>query len=242
MSRLSRKEMKRDEVREFLSRGLLFLGEHAKRIGIGLGILALLVLVGTVVANMMGGRRDRASDALAEALEVQTAPLRSELSPGVSGEGPVFETETARQDEARNRFEAVANEYPGSKTARIAKSYVARMELDAGRPAAAREIWTELASSGENDLLTAQVILNLVELERSGESAAEAEDRLLGMLDDPASVLPQDRVLYELALTQEALGKVDESRSTYQRILDEHPTSPHASAAAEKAAAPSSPA
>lgn len=238
MSRLTRQEMKRDEVREFLSRAFLFLGENRRRIGIGLAVVALLAIVATVAARMIGGRRAEASDALAAALEVPMAPLRSELSPGVTAEGPVFDSEETRRAAAKERFEALVSEYPGTETARIARSYVARLELEAGRPEVAREIWAEIADDGGDDALTMQIVLNLLELDRSQGAAASAEERLLGMLDDPRSILPQATVLYELAVTQELLGKVEESRATYQRILDEHPTSPHARTAARKAAPP----
>jgi TolA-binding protein len=81
-----------------------------------------------------------------------------------------------------------------------------------------------------------QVLLNLLALDREQDRAAEAESRLLALVDDPRSPLPQAHVLYELALTQEALGKSDESRATYQRLVDEHPQSPFARTASAELA------
>ena len=241
MSRLSRQEMKRDEVREFLSRAFFWVEEHAKQIGLALAAVAVLVLVATVATRLMGNRQDRASDALAEALEVERAPLRSDLSPGVTAPGRVVDTAEQRLAEARRSFEQVVADYPSSKSARVARAYLAKLDLDAGDTESARRIWAELVEGGSRDALNAQLLLNLVTLERR-QDAARAEERLLAMVDDPDSLLPQASVLYQLALTQEALGKTEESRSTYRRIVDEYPTSPEARSAAEKAGPADAPA
>ncbi len=226
MSRLSRKEMKRDEVREVLSRTLLWLGAHAKHIAAALGVVALLVIVGNLILDRAGGRQDSASDALAEAIEVRTAPLASELSPGVVAPGEVFADAAERTAEARRRFEAVASDYPRSASARVARAYLAVLDYESGNPAAARTAWDELATSGGDDLLTGQVLLNLLVIDRDQGRAEDAETRLEALVDSPSSALPQDRVLYELGVTQETLGKAEESLSTFQRLIEEHPTSP----------------
>ena len=237
MSRLTRKEMKRDEVREVLTSTMQWLGGHAKGIGLAIAAVVGLIIAVTLTMNLIGGRQDEASDALGEALEVQNAPLGSDLSAGVVPDSMVFDSQADRLIETKRRFEELSTGHPRSRAARIARAYVAKMELESGREDVARTLWTELADSGDDDALTAQVVLNLVALDRQQGRSEEAETRLLGMVDSPKSPLPQSLVLYELALTQGALGKAEESRSTYQRVVDEHPTSPQARAAAEKASA-----
>ena len=53
-------------------------------------------------------------------------------------------------------------------------------------------------------------------------------------LDDSNSPLPQDRILYELGMTQLELGKADESRANFERLVEEHPTSPLARSASAR--------
>jgi predicted negative regulator of RcsB-dependent stress response len=228
--------MRRDELREALSRTLVWLSEHAKQIAIGLAVVVLALVAWTLLSSRVLGRQDRASDDLAAAIATLEAPLTSELSPGVSPEGEAFATDQERRLEARRRFEAVAAEYPRSSSARVARAYVATMDYRQGDPDAAREAWDELVSGGGDDLLTLQALLNILTVDRETGRAAEAESRLLALVDNPRSPMPRPQVLYELAVTQEALDKAAESRATYQRLVDEHPESPLARAASARLA------
>jgi predicted Zn-dependent protease len=51
------------------------------------------------------------------------------------------------------------------------------------------------------------------------------------LLEGPEMDLPQDVLLYQLALTQQELGLEPESRQTLQRLVDEHPQSAYAAEA-----------
>lgn len=226
--------MKRDEVREVLSRTLVWLGDHFRQILIGLGVLAVLVLGGTLLASRAGGRQDAASDALAEAIDTRSAPLAAEVSAGVAESVDVYQTADARSAEARRRFEAIATDWPRSASARIARAYLAMLDYEAGQPDAARQAWDELVSSGAEDLLTTQAMLNILALDRQQGNEAEIETRLLGLLDNSASPLPQDRVLYELGMIQRDLGKAAESEASFERLVEEHPTSPLSRSAAAR--------
>ncbi len=67
--RLSRKEIKRDRVGEVLSSAMVYLSENLKRVALVIGGLVVILIIGLMLDRMLGGRRDVASDALAEAIE-----------------------------------------------------------------------------------------------------------------------------------------------------------------------------
>ncbi len=96
----------------------------------------------------------------------------------------------------------------------------------------ARGLWQQLAKG--DDVLSVQAELNLISLDRQEGRAAEAEARLLAMLDSGKGILPQDEILYQLALTQELLGKTEESADSCRRLAEDHPQSVHSAAARRK--------
>jgi tetratricopeptide (TPR) repeat protein len=230
--RLSRKELKRDRVGEVLSRAMVYLSGHLKMAGMVLGGLALVLLVGLAVDRMMGGRQDVASDALAAAIETLNTPLTGDLPPGADSDSPSHATAGARRQAALEQFEGVVDKYGRSAKARIARSYIAVLHHEAGDGDQARTLWQELAKG--DDVLAAQAELNLLTLDRQEGRGAEAETRLLTLLDGSKGVLPQDVVLYQLAVTQEQLGKSEESLQTFRRLSEEHPTSVHAAEASSR--------
>lgn len=230
MSRLSRQEMKRDEVREFLSSTLLYLSENLKLVGIAVGGVVALFLVGLLIAGYLSARQEQASDLLAEALARREAPLASELPEGAAGDD-VYADETARRRAAREGLAAVLERYPRSDAARVARATLAKIAFQAGDLDEARQGWSSLVEDGSRDALRAEAELALVHLDRAAGEAARAEERLDAMLDSGTAALPKDVLLRELALTQQELGKTEESLATYRRLLAEHPDSPYANEA-----------
>lgn len=230
MSRLSRQEMKRDEVREFLSSMLLYLSENLKLVGIAVGGVVALFLVGLLIAGYLSARQEQASDLLAEALARREAPLASELPEGAGGDD-VYADETARRRAAREGLAAVLERYPRSDAARVARATLAKIAFQAGDLDEARQGWSSLVEDGSRDALRAEAELALVHLDRAAGEAARAEERLDAMLDSGTAALPKDVLLRELALIQQELGKTEESLATYRRLLAEHPDSPYANEA-----------
>lgn len=230
MSRLSRQEMKRDEVREFLSSTLLYLSENLKLVGIAVGGVVALFLVGLLIAGYLSARQEQASDLLAEALARREAPLASELPEGAVGDD-VYANETARRRAAREGLAAVLERYPRSDAARVARATLAKIAFQAGDLDEARQGWSSLVEDGSRDALRAEAELALVHLDRAAGEAARAEERLDAMLDSGTAALPKDVLLRELALIQQELGKTEESLATYRRLLAEHPDSPYANEA-----------
>ena len=232
--RLSRKEMKRDEVGAVLSRAMVLLSSHIRQVGLAIGALVAVFVLGMMIERALVGRRDLASDALADAIQTLNAPLTSELPAGGESDVPTYGTVEERRHAARKQFDEIAERYQRSKTGRVARSYVAALaheETDSDR---ARALWQAL-SRGE-DVIAMQSVLNLLTLDREEGRAAEVENRLLAMLEESPGALSEDVVLYQLAVTQEELGKTPESLETYRRLLEDHPRSVYAAEANRRTA------
>jgi tetratricopeptide (TPR) repeat protein len=234
--RLTRKQIKRDEVGEALSRTMAFLSGHLKLVGAIAALLVALFALGTGIDRLLGGRRQTASDELAEAIQVIGAPILGEADAAAAPTDlPVFASENERSAAARERFEQLVEKHGRSRTGEVARTYLATLAFEDGDTETARELWEELAA-GRDTVLAIQAELNLIAHDRESGRAAEVESRLLEQTDG-SGVLPADVALWELGLTQEALGKTVESAATFRRLVEEHPRSAYAREAMQKAPA-----
>ncbi len=203
--RLTRHNMKRDEVLEGLSRTVEFGRRHVRRLAWA-GIAALAALLATLaIVTWWGHRKAAASRALAEAIAGAT---------GAAGERP---------DPAA--LAEVVERYGGTAAASIADALLGESAAASGDLAEARRRWTAFLEAAPDSMLAISVRRNLLELDRSegrGEQAA-GEIRALLEADDPP--LPTDVLLYELARTLEAAGRTAEATEAYRRLSEEHPDS-----------------
>lgn len=211
--RLSRQEIKRDEVLEGLSKSVEFSRHHARAIGLA-ALAALLLLLGVLGAGWwMKQREQRANRALAEVL---------------AADGGAAD---------RQRLEEVAAKYGSSAPGSIALALAGEAAAAAGDLDAARAHWEAFLESAPASMLTVNVRLNLLALARAQGRGEEVESELRAMLEARDPALPPSLARYQLGLTLEALGRPDEARATYAQVLEEAPDSPAARLARERQSA-----
>lgn len=212
--RLTRQELKTDEVADTLASIFLYLESHMKQILAGIAAVLVLILIGTGVYLYREGRETEAQEVLAELLPPLPAPDGTAAEPLPTGESVAG-------------LEALLDDFGGTAAARVGTGYLGSLLASEGEIEPAQEAWNDYLASGDSDLLSATVQINLWEVDRqqgmAQEVATELERRLHG-----DSSLPADLLLYQLAVTYDALDDPEEARVTLQRLLDEHPTSPWA--------------
>jgi hypothetical protein len=105
---LSRKEMKRDEVREVLGRGVNYVRVHERTTLYVVGGLIGVLVIAAVVIFVLGQRQSSASERLADALRIYGAKVDA-LDPAPDDpEKPRFATDQApdrRRRRSRSRLE-----------------------------------------------------------------------------------------------------------------------------------------
>ncbi len=216
--RLTRKEIKRDEVMEGLSRVVLFITNNSRPLVLGLaGLLA--VLAGYAVWQAVGAQREKAAN---ESLSAALEPVS----------GPAGEVAAAKEDLAQ-----VAEQYGATKAGSIAHAYLGTIAAQAEDFETARQHWNEFLSRHQDHALAAGIERNLISLDRAEGKSEDLAQRLRAVLSSGDSSLSQDSVLYELGRTLEDLGQADGALEIYSRLLDEHPTSVFASQARERSSA-----
>lgn len=240
--RLSRKEIKHDvqhdEFTDVVGRSVEYAGTHSRALLMGLGaVLALAVAVAGFFLYL-GSRRDDASAALAEAVEVFEAPIvTAGTPPPTDASKPSFPNETARNARAKQLFTEVRESYGLSDAADVAGLYLGRIAASEGDMATARKLWAEFVDDHPDHFLASQPRLNLYQLDRQEGKGEEVVGRLRTLLDESEPALPKDVALYELAQTYEHMKRGTDAQASYQKLLDEYPQSGYAQLAEQRLAA-----
>ncbi|HSF15444.1 MAG TPA: tetratricopeptide repeat protein [Vicinamibacteria bacterium] len=224
MKRAERHHLKQDEFVQGIERTTDWVAENQRRI-----VNAVLVVLG--VTLLLGGlyiyrsrRSAQAQARLTEALEIYHRDVRSSDGAAPSGEAPTFANAEEKYRAALEAFEGVADEFSGYEAGRQARYYVGVCHAGLKDYERAEGALAGLGS-GSRDLLYYLGTQALAAVKAEREDYAGAADILRSLLEDDASPLPKDYVLFELAKTEEKAGNLDQARLYYERMVSEHPDS-----------------
>lgn len=224
---LNKKDLARNELGEIVAHGIEYAEHHVRQLALIFGGLLLAGIVAVLGWLWAGRRAEAANELLAKALKVHSAPIVASGALPEDAKNPSFGSETARRERAKQLFKELDGLSLAPRVTRVADLYLGEIALAEGDKAAARQHWTRFIERADGTALAAAAELNLVRLDRDGDKAAELVTRLQGMLENPSTRrLPEDMVLYQLGLTLDKLGKTDEARATFRRLVDEFPRSP----------------
>jgi TolA-binding protein len=232
--RLTRKDIKRDELASAVGRGVDYAESHSRQLLVTVGIVLAVVLLGILVYFYVNHHSDAANEALAAAVNVFQAPIQPAGAKPEDPKEPSFATEAARQAKARQMLEKVRDSYRFTDAADIATIYLAEIDASTGNLAMARQLWSDFVKKHGDHVLADQARIDLMELDRSEGKGQQVAQRLREMLDQTDAPLPQDVILAQLATTLEQLHRDQEAVQTYQRLIDEFPQSPYRATAQQK--------
>jgi tetratricopeptide (TPR) repeat protein len=231
--RLSRKDMKRDDFATVVERSVEYAETHVRSILILVGAIVVVAALAGGIYTFTSRRSAAAQEALAKAIKVYAAPIQAADAKPDDPNTPSFPSETVRNVRAKQLLAAVRDGYGRTQAAAVAGVYLGRIAAGEGKLDEARRLWSDYAD-GHKDSLAALVRLDLIELDRRQGKGEELVGRLRPMLDDSASPLPKDTVLYQLGLTYEQLQRRPEAVSSYRQIVDEFPQSSYRQEAQQK--------
>ncbi len=97
-SRLTRKQMKTDEIREVLDRIFLVLGEHWRVLSMGVAGAGVLLMTGLGIVAYQGGQETAAQVQLVEALRVYNAEIDPVNPTPDDNKAPTFLSEDERTE------------------------------------------------------------------------------------------------------------------------------------------------
>jgi predicted negative regulator of RcsB-dependent stress response len=194
---ITRKELKKDEIRETLQHGAEAVFSHQRLTGILLGA-ALLAVVAVMGWRFYSERQTmKASAALEDAMKVFEARLRAPGEPAEPAEVTYVEEKNKYEDAAK-KFVVVARTYPRTRPGQVARYYTALCQERLGRFDEAQKTLQELASAGSEEF-SALARFQLAEIyDRTGKTD-EAVKLYRALVDKPSTFVPKALALLALA-------------------------------------------
>jgi tetratricopeptide (TPR) repeat protein len=185
-----------------------------------------VIVIGAVVFGgwyYINAQDEKASLDLSDAIRTMGAQLRPPGTPAQPG-FPSFESSAERATAARKQFQVIADKYPQTKTAKMARYFVGVTSAQLGDTAAAEGNLQETASSSNSDLASLGK-LALASLYRGEKKDAQAIDLYKQLIDKPTQLVSKVTAQLELASAYQSEQKPDEAKKIYQEIQKENPKS-----------------
>jgi tetratricopeptide (TPR) repeat protein len=228
VARLSRHELKTDELADRLAVVKTFFERNRKQLMLGGGAALLAVLVVVGVLMYVRSRQAAASEAFGEALLTYHALIIE--TPPVGYTLPTFKTPDEKYAEAIRQFTEVAEQFGSYSVGKWARYYVALSQREAGQHAVAEQALLAIAADSDRDL-AATAKMALAGLYQKTSRTEDAEKIYRELESNPTLMVPKPRVQMALA---EMYQRTNPSQATavYQQIEKDYP----GTAAADQAA------
>lgn len=224
--RISRRDMKRNELAETVGKTVDYVSGHKKGVAEAVAIAAGLAIL---VAGFFAYRAwaDRAAGRnLSQALAILATPLASEQPTAPK----TYPSATARQTEA-DPFLRKAARHGSTPSGRAAQVILAAGGTE--KPADALKSFESAARRGRSEAAAAAEI-DAAKLLAADGKATEAIDRLKRAIESSSTAAPKDALLFTLAQIYESSGAAADARATYQRLITDYPNSPYRADARQK--------
>ncbi len=207
--------------------------EHQKTlIGAGIAVVAIALAV-------LGGwyylstQDEKASVELGTAVRTMEAPVRPAGMPAQPGVQS-FASLQERATEARKEFQAIADKYPHTHSADMARYFIGLASSQLGDYAAA-ERNLQAAADSSNKEFAALGKFALASVYRAENKDAQAVALYKQLAEKPTTTVSKAAAQLELADFFESRQKPDEAKRIYDQIQKENPASDAASLAQRRA-------
>lgn len=194
---ISRKELKKDEIRETLSHSAEAIASHQRDLWIYGGIAALAVLMVFGWRYYTQTQTAKGSAALADAMKIYQARIRTAAEPAQPDE-VTYVDEKNKYSDAVKKFTEVANRYPRTRPGQLARYYSALSLEKLGRYDEAENDLKSLASS-RDESLSALGRFKLAQVYDEAGKGPEAVQLYQELTNRPSLFVPKPVVLLALA-------------------------------------------
>ena len=204
-------------------------------------LIVIVVAVVVIAAITFGGwyyintQDEKASAELSTAVRTLETPIRPAGVPAQPGFDS-FASAQERATTARKQFQAIADKYPHTRTADMARYFVGLASSQLNDNAAAERSLQETAGSSNADL-AALGKFALASVYRAENKGTQAVDLYKQLIDKPTIVVSKATAQLELAAFYETQKKPDEAKRIYDQVEKENPATEAASLAQRRAGA-----
>jgi predicted negative regulator of RcsB-dependent stress response len=218
---ISRRELKKDEVRETIAHGAeaVLLHKQASTYILGLAILIAAAILGWRAYS--ANQTSKASAAFAEAMNIFQAPVRNPPgAPPVPGQ-PTYADDKTKFTAAAQKFEDVAKEYGHTRPGQLANYYAGLSLERLGKDDEAKH-WLESAANGGDPDYAALARFELAQEDDKAGQGDPAVKIYQQLMAKPTVLVPKPLVM--LALAEHYRQKnPSEAAKLYGQIKSEYP-------------------
>jgi len=220
---ISRKELKKDEIRETLAHGAEAVLTHR-------AATIYIVSVAVIVALAFFGWKTYSERQTVKAMAAYDVAMKSfEAQIRTAGQPPepgqlVFADDNTKYADAAQKFAAAAAQYPRTRPGQLASYYTALCYEKLDKNNEARKYLQQLADTGDFDFAS-MARFELAKLDDrmgQGDAAAKLYQQLL---DKPSVLVPKPLVLLAFAQHYAAQNPAEATR-LYNQVKSEYPDTP----------------
>lgn len=227
-----RHQLKEDRFRKFTAEQAHWAVEH--RDNLIKASVALVIVLGLLIGGYFyfNHRDELASGELSKAVRTYNMPIRAAGTP----EQPEFHTFASlaeRATKAHAEFEAIAMQYPHTKSADFARYFSGLTSLDLGDNASAERSLKQTADASSNDL-SALAKMALASLYHNTNRDQQAIELYKQLTDKPSMTVSKQAAQMELAGLYASKKQTADARKIYEQLQKDNPDSEVASMASAK--------
>jgi tetratricopeptide (TPR) repeat protein len=194
VAKISRKSLKRDEIREELADSVGYLVAHRNKVIVA---AVLAIVIGAGIAFYLGHQRTQRAEArkaLQDAIELFHGQVNTETRIGII----TFTTTIERRTRTTEALEGVKQQYPGTGEADTAEYYLALLDIEQEQYQEAQQK-LESAIQSDDPEAAGLARMALGDVYERLEQDTEAREQYQYMVDHPTQMVPKERAQLALA-------------------------------------------
>jgi len=225
--KITRKEIKRDELATTIGSLAEILEEHRRNLGIAAAALLLLALA---VAGGFWFSHRREADSLTALAAVQKAAAAQSAEEATPGQPGVTRYATRRQrfEEVLRLSDQVLTDHPSSHAARWASYYKAVALKELGSHDDALSEVMPLTDATQEEFMSASARVLQAQIQEAKGDLAGAAEVYAGLAALAPTHFPIEFALINQARLLDAQGRKEEALEIYRRVSQDFPESPFA--------------
>ncbi len=220
---ISRKDLKKDEIRDTIVHGADAVMDHKTIASIVLAVVLLIAIAVFGWKTYTERQTVKAAAAFDDAKKVFVAPIRLQGEPAIPGE-PTYLNETTKFTDAAQKFSDVAKTYPHTRPGQLAGYYAALSDEKLGKNDDAKK-WLQTVMNGGSDDFASLAQFELAQLNDRLGNADEALKLYQQMMAKPSVLVPKPVVMLALAGHYGLKNPVEASK-LYTQIKADYPDTP----------------
>jgi len=217
---ITRKELKKDEIRETLTHGAEAVASHQQQIWIYGGILLLVVLAVLGWRYYTQTQTSRAAAAFGDAMKVYSARIRA-VGEAAQPDEITYVDEKNKYSDAAKKFADVAARYPRTRPGQMALYYAGLSLAQLERNDEATKDLLSVQSGGDEGL-AALARFQLAQLDERTGKGAQAVQLYQQLVDKPNIFVPKAVVLLSLG-DHYSISDPAQAGKYYQQVKTEFP-------------------